>query len=97
MRIVSPRGKYPLRPTQGGWRDGLEAKCTGCSPRGPWFNFYSPYGDSRSRRSDSLFWSLWAPGFSVLHSTKHIYRYRDIHAVKTAIHIKQCKKKTLIK
>jgi hypothetical protein len=47
-----------LRRSYMGWRDGSEAKNTGCSFRGPEFNSQQPHGGSQLsiRGSDALFW-----------------------------------------
>ena len=41
-----------------GWRDGSAVKNTGCSSRGPEFNFQQPHGGSQPyvMRSGALFW-----------------------------------------
>jgi hypothetical protein len=43
-----------------GWRDGSVVKSTGCSSRGPEFNFQQPHGGSQPSvmGSDALFWCV---------------------------------------
>lgn len=41
-------GKHQEKhPPLGGWRDGSEAKSTGCPSGGPWFSFQNPHGSSQ--------------------------------------------------
>jgi hypothetical protein len=43
-----------------GWRDGSVVRSTGCSSRGPEFNFHQPHGGSQPfvMGSNVLFWCV---------------------------------------
>ena len=49
-----------IKDSEEGWRDGSAVKSTGCSSRGPEFNFQQPHGGSQPSvmASDALFWCV---------------------------------------
>jgi hypothetical protein len=72
---------YYVKDLFGGWPYGSEIKSTGCFSRGLGFNSQYLHGSSQlsvnssSRRSNTLFWPLWALGTHVMHN--HTYRQNN--------------------
>jgi hypothetical protein len=58
--LFIPFIKRAVKNQNVGWRDGSVVESTGCSSRGPEFNFQQPLGGSRPSvmRSDALFWCI---------------------------------------